>query len=76
MIPEYEATKSWGFSVSNDDHDKNIFRHFIWQNRSPNQQGASNMTAANMIVAYIPPWILSPRDFEQFVATKGVRWSE
>lgn len=73
MIPEYEATKTWNF-CSGDyarDVDENIFRYYIWKDTKSSDAPGHNKSSS-LIVAYQPPYILAPRDFEQFVQTKSV----
>ncbi len=72
MIPEYDEAKSWNF-ISGDsarDVDENIFRYYIWKDTAPDAARIGKISS--LIVAYQPPFILAPRDLEQFVQTKSV----
>ena len=73
MIPEYVEAKSWNFCTGNytRDVDESIFRYYIWKDTKPRDYTRYNK-ATSLIVAYQPPYILAPRDFEQFVQTKNV----
>ena len=71
MLPEYrDVARDYYFSRPdfNDDNDSGLFRYFLWEEAM--QEGGeledgSGESSVKLIVAYQPPWILSPRDFEQ-----------
>ncbi|PAV23708.1 hypothetical protein PNOK_0077600 [Pyrrhoderma noxium] len=71
MLPEYrDVARDYYFSRPdfNDDNDSGLFRYFLWEEAM--QEGGeledgSGESSVKLIVAYQPPWILSPRDFDQ-----------
>ncbi|KAH8117411.1 hypothetical protein DFH11DRAFT_1574857 [Phellopilus nigrolimitatus] len=75
MIPEYQSTKHFSFTCNDPmrDNDHKLFRYFMWE-RSSDAPGSSDGwdKPVKLIIAYQPPWILAPRDFEQFVATRSL----
>lgn len=75
LTPEYKSAKEWSFTLPDvmRDADSNLFRFFMWE-KLANTAGPSNDPdpLCTMVVAYQPPWILSPRDLDQFVQTRRV----
>lgn len=76
MVPEYAArTRNWGFSYPEEirDVDSNLLRHFVWERDRSEPRSPHCWENCSLLVAFQPPWILSPRDMDQFVQTKFVR---
>ncbi|KAI5124549.1 hypothetical protein M0805_003071 [Coniferiporia weirii] len=74
MIPEYQySMKDYGFTCPDTirDCDHNIFQYFMWE-RVVGAAGTSGLDdkPIKLILAYQPPWIMSPRDFDQFVSER------
>jgi hypothetical protein len=71
-------TRDWRFDEDDDesDRDRRMFRHFLWTLR--NDDPVLNVEIANrsVVVAFQPPWILSPKDLESFADCREVSfWS-
>lgn len=71
MIPEFEgAASEYSFTIPDfvRDEDSPLFRYFLWEKMPQSDSGGSE-NPVKMILAYQAPWILSPRDMEQFAST-------
>lgn len=76
MSPEYHHTREWGFTFPDvmRDADSNLFRFFMWEKTTITAGSSKDLDPfCSLVVAYQPPWILSPRDIDQFVQTRRVR---
>jgi len=73
-----EVTAKWEFRLDDDtDLDRKILQYFIWSLPWPNCQGLSprdikRMERASVVVAFQPPWILSPQDIKEFARCRSV----
>lgn len=66
----YPRTLDWRFQQNTSPHvDQKIFNYFHWS-RQPQGDGEPETA---LVVAYQPPWILSPADFLEFTRTAAVR---
>lgn len=68
MIPEFQMAASEFSFTSADyvrDEDSNLFRYILWEK----PKSEFDESPVKMILAYQAPWILSPRDMEQFAST-------
>ncbi|KAK7467104.1 hypothetical protein VKT23_004164 [Stygiomarasmius scandens] len=72
-----EVTAKWEFRLDDDtDLDRKILQYFIWSLPWPNSQGLSprdikRMERASVVVAFQPPWILSPQDIKEFARCRS-----
>ncbi|EIN07414.1 hypothetical protein PUNSTDRAFT_144900 [Punctularia strigosozonata HHB-11173 SS5] len=61
----FPDTRSLSFVPGIDDHDREIFRHFVWGSKS-----ADGHIRGNLVVAIQPSWIVSDCDLNDFVGCK------
>ena len=71
MIPEYrEVIRNYSFTPNDimRDEDQHIFRYFMWERSTDDADPVSKGSEppGKFVLAYQPPWILSPRDIELF----------
>ncbi|KAK0483596.1 hypothetical protein IW261DRAFT_966796 [Armillaria novae-zelandiae] len=68
-------TKAWHFKLK-QDRDKELFQYFLWtspqleasKTRPPLDPDALEMmTRKSVVIAFQPPWIMSPADLKEFV---------
>jgi hypothetical protein len=66
----HTGTESFAFQpLNNTANDRNIFRYLIWSDKD----AKSHEPRGSVLVAYQPPYILTPTDLEEFVSCKAVR---
>lgn len=67
-------TRDWRFDEDDDENDRDgrLFRHYLWT--LPNNDPVQNLEVAkrSVVVAFQPPWILSPKDLESFADCRVV----
>ncbi|KAF4608445.1 hypothetical protein EYR40_000790 [Pleurotus pulmonarius] len=69
----FTSTLDWGFRPgNNNDGDKELFDYFLWTKKSFSPQEAPEVGYHSVLVAYQPPWILSPQDMKEFVSCRSV----
>jgi hypothetical protein len=73
-----EVTSKWVFKLDDDnDLDRKIFQYFIWtlpwlENQGISVDDINRIERASVIVAFQPPWILSPQDIKEFARCRSV----
>ncbi|KAG7089564.1 hypothetical protein E1B28_011236 [Marasmius oreades] len=71
--------KKWRFSLPDDYHspgDINIFQHFMWKLSEEgigrlNPAGLRVVQRKQVVIAFQPPWVLSPQDMKAFVRCRS-----
>lgn len=70
----FPETKQWSFQEDDGSSrpiDHKIWKRMLWtRNGSPVESGPNRSTA--LVIITQPPWILSPKDMEQFVSRRRV----
>ncbi|KAF5365751.1 hypothetical protein D9758_003303 [Tetrapyrgos nigripes] len=73
----YPDTSKWVFKLDDDnDLDRKILQHFTWTLPWLEYQGLSaddisRIERASVVVAFQPPWILSPQDIKEFARCRS-----
>jgi hypothetical protein len=73
MHLSFPETLEWRFETDErDDVDNDIFKYCLWT--LPNNDPIPNpeILKRGVVMAYQPPWILSPKDMEAFVNCRTV----
>ncbi|KAG5221656.1 Microtubule associated protein [Salix suchowensis] len=69
----FASTLDWGFHPgNNNDGDKELFDYFLWTKNSFSPEEAFEVGYHSVLVAYQPPWILSPQDMKEFASCRSV----
>ncbi|KAG9226335.1 hypothetical protein CCMSSC00406_0003214 [Pleurotus cornucopiae] len=69
----FASTLDWGFHPGhNNDDDKELFDYFLWTKNSFSPEEAFEVGYHSVLVAYQPPWILSPQDMKEFASCRSV----
>lgn len=63
----FPDTRYWSIRPGPAGDDGDVFRHFTWS------FGEGDLEQHSMLIAIQPSWILTPRDFDDFVGCKRVR---
>lgn len=74
LLPDFEASNRWGINRPDDtrDMDRTLFRYFTWNRSMKPDTDSVPEDPCSLVIAYQPPWILSPQDLKQFTRTNAV----
>lgn len=75
ILPEFKGAEQWAINRPDDDipdNDHTIFRYFMWNKSTIQGSVAEPSDPCSLVIAYQPPWILSPHDLKQFTRTQSV----
>ncbi|KDQ60847.1 hypothetical protein JAAARDRAFT_55585 [Jaapia argillacea MUCL 33604] len=63
----YPETKAWKVFLGERDVDESMFQHSMWGLRPTNPLPNGAQSRNSLVIAFQPPWILSPQDLKCFV---------